>query len=465
MTARVAFLVWLLASVLGTPALSASPNVLFIAIDDLNNWVLGRHPGVSTPNLDRLKQRGTVFTNAHCAAPACNPSRAAVMTGVAPSVSGVYFNRQDWRENPHLRQVSTLPERFQKAGYKTFGGGKLYHAHTLNAGAYEGFLDPGPWDEYFPSKQRQMPLEVDPPKVPENGNPRFYRGHFDWSALEIDDEAMADAKVVRWAEGMLASEPDQPVFLAVGIYRPHVPWYTPSHWFEQYPKESVSLPNTKRDDLADVPEAGQAMARRAWHRWMVEQGKWRDAVQAYLASLSFADAMVGRLLDALDAGPWAENTIVVLWSDHGYHLGHKEHWEKFTLWEQATQVPLILAGPGLPKGQTSSVPASLLDLYPTLVELCGMPGMAALAGTSLVPWIRNPAAESDRMVVTTHGPGNHGVRSQHWRYIRYADGSEELYDHREDPDEFRNLAGDARWAEVIRAHAAALPKADAPASP
>ncbi|MBG89710.1 MAG: iduronate-2-sulfatase [Verrucomicrobiales bacterium] len=437
---------------------AGKPNILFIAIDDLNNFALGKHPQAKTPNIDRLAKRGVLFTNAHCVVPACNPSRTALLTGISPHVSGVYYNRQDWRKCTNLKNAVTLPEFFKKQGYKTMGGGKIYHAHSLNRQAYEGFLDPKPWHAYFPSKNQQMPIEIDPDPMPENGNPKHYGGHMDWSILDISDNEMADGQVVSWAEKQLAQKHDKPLFLAVGIYRPHVPWYTPKRWFDQFPPDDVQLPETKQGDLDDVPPVGRGFARRTWQQWMVDNKKWHGFVRGYLASISFADAMVGRLLDALDKGPHAKNTIIVLWGDHGYHLGHKEHWEKFALWEQATQVPVIFSAPGLSKGKKTNRPASLLDVYPTLVELCGDRPSKQLNGKSLVPWLRDPGAEFKTPVITTHGRGNHAVRSAHWRYIRYYDGSEELYDHRKDPHEFTNLASQVPYADVKARHAKWLPK-------
>ena len=445
------------------------PNVLFIAIDDLNGWIgaFGEHPQAKTPHIDRLAARGVLFSNAHCAAPACNPSRKAVMTGLRPSTSGVYVNQQDWRESKRLKDVITLPEHFRNHGYETRGGGKLYHAASLNVKGFTGLLDAEPWDEFFPSKEKQLADEVVPDEFPSNGISEFYKGFFDWAALEIEDAEMGDGKVVAWAEEQLTQERDEPIFLAVGIYRPHIPFYTPRSYFDEHGSaDDIVLPRIAEDDLGDVPEAGQSMARRNWHEWMMEEeGRWREFVRAYLASATFADAMVGRLMDALDQGPMRDNTVVVLWSDHGYHLGHKEHWEKFALWRQASRVPLIFAGPGIEGGGVCDRPASLLDIYPTLIELCGLGDGGRLDGESLFPFLSEPGADEDRMVVVTHGPGNHAVQSRDWRYIRYKDGSEELYDHRSDPDEFTNLAPLPEHRNVMDEHAAALPTVEEPMDP
>lgn len=417
---------------LATESMAADvrPNVLMIAVDDLNSCLEAMHgeTTVPTPNLNKLAERGVLFTNAHCAAPACNPSRTSVMSGLAPSTSGVYMNAQDWRENKALKDWVTLPHAFQNNGYKTMGGGKLYHAASLSKQGYTGFLDPRPWDEYFPSKDRQMPQEVLPKDVPTNTHKDFYGGRFDWAELDIDPDEMADAKVVAWAERQLSQLHDTPLFLGVGIYRPHIPWYTPKCYFDQHPLEEVELPEVLENDLNDVPHAGTAKLKRQWHQWLVDHDKWEGAVRGYNASVSFADDMVGRLLAALDSGPLVDNTIVVLWTDHGYHLGQKQHWEKFALWEQTTRVPFIVVAPGVSKaGKACGEAVSLLDIYPTLNELCNFQPVKRLDGESLVPLLRDPNMRTGRAIVTTHGFKNHAVRSDKWRYIRYADGSEELY--------------------------------------
>ncbi len=444
------------------------PNVLFIGVDDLNAWAMGLsdYSAAATPNMNRLAKRGVVFSNAHCAAPACNPSRVSVMTSVSPSTSGVYLNGQDWRECSRLKGLTTLPKLFREHGYEVKGGGKLYHAANLSKAGLEGFLDAEPWHEYFPSKSRQLADEFVPAKHSVNGSNDFYGGRFDWNALDIDDAEMGDAKVVAWARGQLSQKHDKPLFLGVGIYRPHIPWYTPKKWFDKYPLNAIQLPKTLTGDIDDIPAAGQEMSKHAWHQWLVHNNKWPEAVQAYLASVSFADAMVGELIDALDNGPLAGNTIVVLWSDHGYHLGHKQHWEKRVLWEQATRVPLVIADRRIDTaGRRCDRPVSLLDVYPTLADLCDLDSPKHVEGQSLKPLLVNPLTPSERAVVTTQAKGNHAVRSQNWRYIRYADGSEELYDHRNDPQEFHNLADKPGNSDVIKQLAVHLPATDAPMDP
>lgn len=456
------------------PCLAAQgsrPDVLFIAVDDLNDWVgvLDGHPQARTPNIDALARRGTLFTNAHCTAPGCAPSRASLLTGVRPSTSGVYSNDHDWRECKALAEAVTLPMHFKQSGYRTLGAGKIFHAHTITEEALTGFSQPEAWHDYFPSMTQQLPEELKPDGWPVRTTRTMYDGHFDWSPMGIRDDEMADGQVVAWAERALAADRAAgapPMFLAVGIYRPHVPWYVPQVYFDRFPLDEVRLPKTGVDDLGDLPDAARELAFEHWHDWIVENGEWRRAVQGYLASLAFADAMVGRLVRALDASPRAKNTLIVLWSDHGYHLGEKRHWEKFALWEDTTHVPLIVVDPREPDraGQVCREPVSLLDLYPTLLGLCGLDAPPqSLEGHSLEPQLADPAKDTARCVLTTSDMGNHAVRGDRYRYIRYRDGSEELYDHEGDPHEWRNLASDPELAAVKEELAKWLPKVDAPA--
>jgi len=302
---------------------------------------------------------------------------------------------------------------------------------------------------------------------PQNGHPDgiAFLG-FDWHALQAEDYAMSDGQVVSWAEREITARREGPVFQAVGIYRPHLPWYVPRQYFDRYPLEQVRLPEVPEDDLDDVPEVVHeaTMGGRELHRWVVEQGKWQEAVRGYLASISFADAMVGRVLDALDASGRADNTIIVLMSDHGWQLGHKLRWRKMALWRQANRVPLIIAAPGLTTpGSRSNAPVSLLDLYPTLVELADLPQPAQqLEGSSLAPLLRDPQARWDHVAISTWGYMNHAVQNERYRYIRYRDGEEELYDHREDPQEWHNLAGNRKYRGVIRELARHRPEVNVP---
>jgi len=458
----------------GATAERARPNILFIAVDDMNDWgvsYLAGRQGVHTPNLDRLSARGILFTNAHCSAPACNPSRASLMTGIRPSTSGVYHNNQDWRVNPVLRSVPTLPEHFRAHGYTAVGGGKIFHALEWDDGETDGYNDAKCWDAYFPSMKRQMPHRVLPPgKLPlaqGTSEKRGAPGFFDWGPIGRPIETMPDHKVVDWAIGELKKTHEKPFFQAVGIFRPHIPWYVPKQFFDLYPLDAIQVPYVKEGWLEKLPPASQnsGAVRRRWHQWVVESGEWQKAVQGYLASISFTDWQLGRLLEALDASAYAENTVAVLWTDNGFHLGDKETWEKFTLWEESTRVPLIFVVPGLTRPDTRcSRPASLLDVYPTLVEVAGLAPNPRLEGVSLVAQLRDPDAPRQEPAVTTQGRNNHAVRSERYRYIRYDNGDEELYDHQHDPGEWDNLAGDSKHNAVKKELAAWLPKVNAPDS-
>ncbi len=455
-------------------------NVLFISIDDLNDWVgcMDAKTAIHTPNIDRLSAQGTLFTRAYCSAPACTPSRISLMTGLSPSSCGVYDNiGYYWRDNPYLRDVRTLPYHFRTHGYRTMGGGKLFHCLSWISDSYGmNQNDPEAWDEYFPSVNRPMPDHVFPEGTRREGNAyvwsRVARGPegdegpfypFDWGPLDVPDSAMSDYKVASWASSRLQEQHDQPFFLGAGIFMPHMPWFVPQKYFDMYPLDEVTVPLAPDDDLEDLPPAGRQMgsARRNWHQWVVRNGLWEQAVQAYKASITFCDAQIGRILDALEAGPNAHNTVVVLWSDHGFHLGEKQTWEKFTLWEEAGRVPLIIKAPGLaPPSSRCGVPVSLLDLYPTLLDVCGLPGKDLLEGESLVPLLRNPGTSRDRGVVTTFGYRNHSIRSRRWRYIRYRNEDEELYDHDHDSGEFHNLAGTERYRSIKESLASWLPEVD-----
>jgi arylsulfatase A-like enzyme len=446
------------------------PNVLFISVDDMNDWVgcLRGYPGVSTPNIDRLAKRGVLFADAHCAAPVCNPSRTALFTGLRPSTSGIYDNDQYWR--PALPGIKTIPEYFRQNGYYAAGAGKVLH-HVA------GFNPPDQWNEFqlqqfddpwyrradwYPWNKR-VPAPVGHPF---NGIQNF-PGEFDWGVLEKPEGQYGDQKAVGFAEDFLKRKHNQPFFLAVGMWHPHIPMFSPQQYWDLYPEGKVTLPETRTDDLDDVPPVGKkfAAARRDEFERIVKEGKWHEMVHAYLAAISFADALVGRVLDALEQSAYAKDTVVVFWSDNGWHLGEKQHVHKSTLWQRATHVPLIFAGPGSEKaGVTRTQPVNLLDIYPTLLEVCGLPANPRLDGTSLVPLLRDPVAKRNP-TVSTYLPGNHAVVSERWRYIVYSDGGEELYDRKEDPNEFTNLAGATQYASVKGQLKSFVPKTSVPMKP
>jgi arylsulfatase A-like enzyme len=445
------------------PPAPSAPDVLFLAADDLNDWITLLDPAapIATPNLERLARRGVSFTRAYAASPACNASRTALLTGRAPASTGVYGNAADWRRA--LPDAVTLPGAFMRAGYRVDGAGKIFHHHLGGA-----FHDAASFHEFLP-----LP---DPPDAPMPGEklnrlPGYGSANTDWGAWPAAEAEAPDVRSVDWCIARLRQPRPAPLFLACGLFRPHMPFFVPARWLERYPADRVRLPELRADDLADIPPGGRALhAPEAGRFWagmrtaeQLRPGSWRDAVRHYQAAATFADAQIGRLLDALDATPRGRATIVVFWSDHGYQLGEKDAWEKFTLWEKATRVPFVVVAPGLaPAGATCARPVTLLDLYPTLVELAGLPAPAGLEGRSLLPLLRDPTAAWDRPAVMTYRRGNHAVRSERYRYIRYANGDEELYDHAVDPHEWTNLAGRADSTAVKADLARWLPRTDAP---
>ena len=425
----------------------ARPNVLFIGVDDLRGWVghLGGHPNAKTPNIDRLAKRGVSFTRAYCSAPLCNPSRISLLTGVAPSKSGVYGNGEKLRQK--LPDAVTLMQHFRASGYSVRGAGKIFHGTS----AY----DMDSWDIFFKSsgsKKHRVKRDSSLPKsawVP-------------WGALACSDDEMLDGINAKWIITELKKPQEKPFFLAYGLTKPHLTWSVPQKYFDLHPLEGIKLPPTKKGDLDDLPAFGKKLAREVYdpsgerdfavkpngdHANVIANNQWLKAVQAYLATISFADAQIGRVLDALDRSGHADNTIVVLWGDHGWHLGEKDHWRKHALWDVSTRTPLIFSAPrGVAKDKLCQRPVSLIDIYPTLIDLCGLPKRRGLDGQSLKSLLENPERKWDRPVVITYGLNNHAVQTERWRYIRYRDGGQELYDHERDPNEWTNLASISKYS-------------------
>lgn len=423
------------------------PNVLFIAVDDMNDWItpLGGLTGVKTPNLDRLASMSVTFTNAHCASPVSAPSRLSMMTGVHPVRSGVMENTWGdgplWRSNPELKDAVTMEQFFHSQGYKNLAGGKIYHS-LAPPWTITNQAEPENWDFWYPSAHVPMGYQVradDDVIFPSDMIGQRYH-YFTWGALKYSDEKMIDHQLVDWAKYELNREHEKPLFMAVGLFRPHMPWEVPQKYFDMYPLESIPDLVVKENDLED----GYIPSRRGWHKFVVQNNQWKHVIQAYLACLSFADAQIGRLLDALEESRYKDNTIVVLWSDHGMHMGEKETWEKFTLWEESTRVPLFIYAPGVTKaGMKCDIPVSLMDLYPTLAELTGGTPPPNCDGTSLVSLIKGETKTHPYPVTGynyTEGIG-YCVRTERYRYIYYPfNGLEEFYDHVVDSNEFDNNA-------------------------
>lgn len=433
------------------------PNVLFISIDDLNDWVgcLDSHPLVKTPIIDRLAARGTLFTNAHCQAPLCNSSRTSLLSGLRPSTTGVYALAPWFRSTGEYRDHVSLPQYFNKHGYRTLLGGKIWH------GGYPPRAErPDEADVWGPGAS----VGARPEQKIVNNTPGGNHPLVDWGTFPHRDEDKGDWLVANWAIEQLKEQSDEPFFMGVGFFLPHVPCYATQPWFDLYPDSDAVLPPIRDEDRDDVPDF-------AWYlhwdlpeprtSWLREQEQLQPLSRAYLASISFVDSQVGRVLDALEESGQEDNTIVVLWSDHGFHLGEKGVSGKNTLWERSTRVPLVFAGPNVPASQRCSQPVELLDLYPTLLEMCGLEPNDQNEGHSLVDQLRNPFADRPWPAITTHNKDNHSIRDQRWRYIRYADGSEELYDLLSDPNEWTNLADSESHQEKVEELAGWIPSVNA----
>ena len=459
------------------------PNVLFLAIDDLNDWIgaLGGHPQAKTPNLDRLIAKSVLFTNAHCAAPVCSASRHALLSGLRPSTTGWYSNTSKSLKSYERALGATvpMPTHFKSNGYKTMAAGKIFHKGTSDVKGYDY------WDETRPKYKWPKDLAARGhgyqgdsgghfhPFPPDGGAiyQKYKKGisgqSLCWGALEKDDmppEGMPDVQIADWAVERLNQQHDKPFFLAVGFVRPHVPYTAPKEFFDLYPLDKVIVPQVPNEEMTDIPLWGKAMA---WgmihdgdHNTVLSIGPeyWREMTRAYLACVSFVDAQAGKVLNALEKSPHADKTIVVFWSDHGQHLGEKRHWRKQALWEESTQVPLSIGLPnGNKAGEVCTRSVSLLDIYPTLIELCDLPRVKGLEGTSLLPQLNDVSAKRNNPAITTWHYNNHAARSQNFRYIRYRDGTEELYDHRTDPGEHNNIADDPERDSIKRKLATSLP--------
>jgi arylsulfatase A-like enzyme len=417
----------------GVPSLGERPNILLLCIDDLNDWVgyLNTHPGVYTPHIDKLRTQSYSFNRAYCSVPVCIASRASVLWGLRPETTHVTaYSMKDetayWALK-NSKQLQPLPHWFSQAGYETISTGKVFH--------YEKGT-PRVWDVFQP--YRELPISFGD----HHGSP------FDYGPLK-PGEVHIDQESANFAVEQLNKPRSRPWFMAIGLFEPHLPWKLPQWAFDLHPIDKVVLPEVRADDLDDIPEDGVVLAHYpsftrdgkeyTQYEQVRDSGLWPEHVQAYLAACSHTDAMVGQIVAALDASPYANNTAVVLWSDNGYHLGEKLHWHKMALWEKSTRVPLLIRAPGrVETGGGFDLPVSLLDLAPTLTDLAGIPAPAQFEGASLIgitPQIANsrPAYMLWENAIST--------RVGKWRWTRYADGGEELYDLSADPSEYHNLLG------------------------
>jgi iduronate 2-sulfatase len=425
-------------------------NVLFIAVDDMNND-LGcyENPLVQSPHIDRLAREGVKFDRAYCQFPLCSPSRTSVMTGLRPDTTQVFDLQKHFRSV--LPDAVTLPQFFQKNGYFVARVGKIYHYGNPGQIGTNGLDDDESWQERINPSGRDKKEE----HLLTNYTPKRGLGSsLSFLAAEGSDEEQTDGMVASEIIRLMEREQDRPFFLAAGFYRPHCPYIAPKKYFELYPLDKISLPRIDDGHLEDIPPLALASTNpRPWFGVTEEQA--RESKQAYYATISFVDAQVGRLLEALDRLKLREKTVIVFWSDHGYHLGEHGLWKKQSNFEESARVPLIVAAPGSKgNGQACLRTVELVDLYPTLSELCGFEAPESLQGASLKRLLDDPQSAWDRAAYTQVQRGDvpgHSVRTERWRYIQWNGGKQgqQLYDHERDPQERKNLADDPEHAEIV----------------
>jgi len=426
------------------------PDIVFIIVDDLNDWLgcLGGHPDAKSPNMDALARSGMLFSQAYCNSPQCRPSRTSLNHGKYPFKTGIYFNAKAKGEKKTT--TPTMQEFFSQNGYRVVSGGKVFHGGPGSVG--DSLL--------------KRPRDPRPPK----GKDTFggARPPSDGYPLDKTDEKMGDYKVAQWASKEWKKAGEKPLFMSVGFFRPHRPLQVPKSWFELFPPESIRRPADLRgvDDWADMPDFARKLARSHAHKplhkglrdheYIVANDQWDATIRAYQASIAFVDHQIGRFLESLKQNPRDRETFVMLVSDHGWHLGEKKHWCKGAIWEQTTHIPFIVRGPGVKTGSSCTQPVSLIDVYPSLVDLAGLNVPEWLDGTSVKTQLANPCSLRPG-AVSSYGEGNTSIRTERWRYIRYEDGSEELYDHRVDPDEWTNLANKPEHDQTKRRLAKMIP--------
>ncbi len=418
-------------------------NVLMIAVDDLNTFVshLDTYPAARTPNLDRIAAAGTSFSSAYAPAPACNPSRVSVFTGRRPFNTGIYLNPDD--PVSALRKHGVIPQHLARNGYLTMATGKLFHRIEDN-------------DEFFATVYAAIGSERPAERL--NGVAAL-DDNFDWGPLDLFDDDTPDFDRVNWAIEQLGMDHDAPFFLGVGLVRPHLPWTVPEQYFEQFPIADIRLPpGILENDVDDLPRGARKEGLDGDHEIIVGAGKWKEAVQAYLASIAYADAAIGKLWDALQASPYRDNTVVILWGDHGWQFGEKNRWRKFTLWSAGSQTSYVIAVPGLQSnGQVCDTPVDLMSIYPTILELLGLPTPTDIDGVSVVPLLNDCSADWSEPALTTNGPNNHAIRRDQWSYIRHANGDEELYDRDTDRWEWTNIAREDETRQLRQEFSKLLP--------
>ncbi|MDB4387000.1 sulfatase [Akkermansiaceae bacterium] len=436
------------ALLIGTPCLAKKPNILFISVDDLNDWAGYRgHSQVISPHMDRLAKKSTWFSRAYCQYPLCGPSRASVMSGLYyHQLESKKLQAEDKYVEDKVQSMGSelLHGYFKKHGYKTMAVGKVLHKHLPKKNLHMSG-GRGKWNHNRDEDGKQVET-----------NWKSNKTLTDWAPCAGKESEMSDSLAADWAVERLQKKHTKPFMLMVGFLRPHVPWHVPQKYFDMYDREKITTPPYQTDDLNDVPQAAKDTINDGYPRteWAVKENQWKHIVQSYLASITFVDTKVGQVLDALEASPYRDNTIVVLWSDHGYHLGEKNTFQKHTLWDRSASAPLIISLPPSMQGEkhrgkTDAV-VGLIDIYPTLVDLCGLPANDKVVGRSLKPLLLDREAAWNHPALTYMKDGARSLRTDRYRYIEYGDGSKELYDHKVDPNEWNNLAPDAEHASVLK---------------
>jgi iduronate 2-sulfatase len=429
-----------------------SPNVLFIMADDLNNSLsCYGDPLVKSPNIDRLAARGVRFDRAYCQYPLCNPSRASILTGLRPDTTTVYDNAREFRTE--IPDVITMPQLFMNNGYYVARVGKLYHYGVPTQIGTSGLDDPMSWHDVVNPKGRDV---ADEDQIYSITGKKNFGGTLSWLAAEGTDAEQTDGIGAAEAIKILETRKNEPFFLAVGFYRPHTPYVAPKKYFEHYPVDKITLFPNPEEDRRDIPAAAIFIKEP---NYGLSEAKQREAKQAYFASIEFMDAQVGKLLDALERLQLLNNTIVVMTSDHGYHLSEHGNWQKRSLFEESARVPLVIAVPGKKaNGKSSERLVESIDLYPTLAELCNLKLTQTRPGKSVAPLLDDPKLPWKEAALTQVGNSNakqakmgYSIRTSQYRYTEWNEGADgvELYDHAVDPQELKNLADSPEHSENV----------------
>ncbi len=465
---------WLTSKLILTPALAAlvAPtfaaqkksadqkpmNILIVAVDDMNIWP-GEFDGMAqTPNIDKLANSGVKFSNAHCVVPASNPSRTALFTGLRPETTGQYTNQGCFREKKNNTELVTLPQYLQQHGYQTVSAGKVFHHPRGTTPEPNKYSDPQSWDVQrkgnvgVGSKYHKMYLN-------ENDVAKWHNGEYEgidgylakfgvWGPVPATIEETEEFHNATFTAEFLAQEHDKPFLLSCGVFSPHEPLIAPQEFFDLYPIENIKLPEVPEDDMDDIPAIAHKNFSTPFANLIREKDQWRNAVQAYLACISFADYNVGVVMDALEKSEYRDNTIVIFFSDNGFQLCHKDRWEKYSLWRMATNTPMIMRLPDGEKGECKRA-VSYLDIYPTVLDLLNIEQPDFLQGTTLTPLLEDLDAPRTIPAVITHGAGNTSVVRDNWNLITYQNGEQELYDRSNDLFEYNNLIKDPQYTDIV----------------